>query len=189
MRLRAGNPRCRRLPEQDGRRISAPARPASWSKAWPGCTARAHRAAGSHRDRHLCDGGGDDRRRRATGGARPEHLQSALDVLTQAGVIITVTTKASALPATAPASAGDGLDRAFPGFPTDLQAQLMALMACAKDLAHHRNDLRKPLHACAGTGAVRRADSSRRRNRDHRRHRATARAPVMATDLRASVSR
>ena len=29
----------------------------------------------------------------------------------------------------------------FPGFPTDLQAQLMALMACAKgSSAHHRND-------------------------------------------------
>jgi UDP-N-acetylglucosamine 1-carboxyvinyltransferase len=42
----------------------------------------------------------------------------------------------------------------FPGFPTDLQAQFMGLDdARQRHLAHHRNDLREPLHACPGTGA------------------------------------
>jgi UDP-N-acetylglucosamine 1-carboxyvinyltransferase len=36
---------------------------------------------------------------------------------------------------------------------------------------HHRDDLREPLHACAGAGALRRAHPSRRRDRDHRRRR------------------
>src|SRR5258708_15736898 len=65
-------------------------------------------------------------------GARPELLQSALDVLTQAGAVITVNNegihvarhRAGIRPA--PVSSAP-----FPGFPTDLQAQLMALMACA----------------------------------------------------------
>ena len=38
-------------------------------------------------------------------GARPELLQSALDVLRQAGVVVTPTMKAFASPATAPGSA------------------------------------------------------------------------------------
>src|SRR5437763_427769 len=39
----------------------------------------------------------------------------------------------------------------------------------------HRDDLREPLHACAGTGAVRRADFAQWRDRHHRRHRKAAR--------------
>ena len=42
----------------------------------------------------------------------------------------------------------------FPGFPTDLQAQMMALMTTADGrLDDHRDDLREPLHACAGADA------------------------------------
>jgi hypothetical protein len=45
----------------------------------------------------------------------------------------------------------------FPGFPTDLQAQLMGLMCDGgRHLAHPRDDLREPLHACAGAGPPRR---------------------------------
>ena len=48
------------------------------------------RAARPHRDRHLCHGGGHDRRRRAAGKrARRSCCRSALDVLAQAGVEIT----------------------------------------------------------------------------------------------------
>src|SRR5450432_3597143 len=66
-------------------------------------------------------------------GARPELLQSALDVLTLAGAAITVNNEGIRV-----ARNGAGIQPVtistapFPGFPTDLQAQLMALMACAK---------------------------------------------------------
>src|SRR5215467_5038020 len=65
-------------------------------------------------------------------GARPELLQSALDVLAQAGAEITVNNDGIRI-----ARNGAGIrpvtvsTAPFPGFPTDLQAQLMALMACA----------------------------------------------------------
>src|SRR5664279_1020891 len=69
--------------------------------------------------------------------ARPELLQSALDVLTQAGVTIAPTNEGIRV-----ARNGSGLDPVdvttapFPGFPTDLQAQLMALMTLAKGTSH-----------------------------------------------------
>src|SRR5690606_32829587 len=65
-------------------------------------------------------------------GARPELLQAALDVLAQAGANITVnndgirvTRNGAGIKAVNVATAP------FPGFPTDLQAQLMALMTRA----------------------------------------------------------
>ena len=65
----------------------------------------------------------------------------------------------------------------------------MALMACARRLlADHRDDLREPLHACAGTGAVRRADSLDGETATIDGIAKLRGAPVMATDLRASVS-
>jgi len=45
-------------------------------------------------------------------GARPELLQSALDVLTQIGAVISVNNEGIRVAATAPASCGDGFDRA-----------------------------------------------------------------------------
>src|SRR6202012_3807955 len=63
-------------------------------------------------------------------GARPELLQAALDVLTQAGAIVTANNEGIRV---ARNGAGIGPVKVstapFPGFPTDLQAQLMALMA------------------------------------------------------------
>src|SRR3978361_1046558 len=70
-------------------------------------------------------------------GARPELLQSALDVLRQAGATITVNNEGIRV-----ARNGAGIrpvtvsTAPFPGFPTDLQAQLMALMACAQGASH-----------------------------------------------------
>src|SRR5947199_85969 len=66
-------------------------------------------------------------------GARPELLQSALDTLTQAGCQISATNAGIRV-----ARNGAGIapievtTQPFPGFPTDLQAQLMALMTRAK---------------------------------------------------------
>ena len=69
--------------------------------------------------------------------ARPELLQAALDVLGQAGVAITPTNEGIRV-----ARNGAGLapvevaTAPFPGFPTDLQAQLMALMTRAEGTSH-----------------------------------------------------
>jgi len=66
-------------------------------------------------------------------GARPELLQSALDTLTQTGAEISVTNAGIRV-----ARNGGGIrpvevtTEPHPGFPTDLQAQLMALMTRAK---------------------------------------------------------
>src|SRR5580700_2563019 len=63
-------------------------------------------------------------------GARPELLQSALDILSRAGADITANNEGIRV-----ARNGAGIrpvtvsTAPFPGFPTDLQAQLMALMA------------------------------------------------------------
>ena len=69
--------------------------------------------------------------------ARPELLQAALDVLAQTGATVTPTNEGIRI-----ARNGAGLDPVevttapFPGFPTDLQAQLMALMTRAKGTSH-----------------------------------------------------
>jgi UDP-N-acetylglucosamine 1-carboxyvinyltransferase len=66
-------------------------------------------------------------------GARPELLQAALDILTEAGVEVSTTNAGIRI-----ARNGAGLSPVevatdpFPGFPTDLQAQLMALMTRAR---------------------------------------------------------
>src|SRR5205085_3817077 len=89
-------------------------------------------------------------------GARPELLQSALDVLGQAGVEVAATNAGIRITRNGAGIAPvEVVTDPFPGFPTDLQAQLMALMTRARHLAHHRDDLREPLHARAGAGAVR----------------------------------
>jgi len=66
-------------------------------------------------------------------GARPELLQTALDVLVQAGTVITPNNDGIRV---ARNGAGIGpvsvTTAPFPGFPTDLQAQLMALMTRAR---------------------------------------------------------
>ena len=123
-------------------------------------------------------------------GARPELLQSALDVLTQAGAVITVNSEGIRV-----ARNGAGLmpvtvsTAPFPGFPTDLQAQLMALMACAGGASHitetifenrfmHVQELARFGARISLDGETATIDGI-----------ASLRgAPVMATDLRASVS-
>src|SRR5258707_1087043 len=73
-------------------------------------------------------------------------------------------------------AAGDGVDRAVPGLPDRPAGAIDGADGLRRRLlADHRDDLRESFHACAGTGAVRRADFARRRDRDHRRHREAAR--------------
>jgi UDP-N-acetylglucosamine 1-carboxyvinyltransferase len=123
-------------------------------------------------------------------GARPELLQSALDVLTQAGAAITVDNKGIRV-----ARNGAGLlpvkvsTAPFPGFPTDLQAQLMALMACAGGASHITETIfeNRFMHVqeLARFGARISLDGETATIEGIGQLRG---APVMATDLRASVS-
>jgi UDP-N-acetylglucosamine 1-carboxyvinyltransferase len=123
-------------------------------------------------------------------GARPELLQSALDVLTQAGAEISCSNEGIRV-----ARNGAGLrpvtvsTAPFPGFPTDLQAQLMALMACAGGASHITETIfeNRFMHVqeLARLGARIQLDGETAtiQGRSHLKG-----APVMATDLRASVS-
>jgi UDP-N-acetylglucosamine 1-carboxyvinyltransferase len=123
-------------------------------------------------------------------GARPELLQSALDVLTQAGAMITVNNEGIRV-----ARNGAGIrpvtvsTAPFPGFPTDLQAQLMALMACAGGASHITETIfeNRFMHVqeLARFGARISLDGETATIDGIAKLRG---APVMATDLRASVS-
>jgi len=123
-------------------------------------------------------------------GARPELLQSALDVLKIAGAEIAATNTGIRVTRN-----GAGLfpvevvTDPFPGFPTDLQAQLMALMTRAKGTSRitetifenrfmHVQELARlgaHIHLDGETATIAGVDKLKG-------------APVMATDLRASVS-
>jgi UDP-N-acetylglucosamine 1-carboxyvinyltransferase len=123
-------------------------------------------------------------------GARPELLQSALDLLVEAGVGVDQTNQGVRISRNGSAMAPVEVSTApFPGFPTDLQAQLMALMTCARGVSRitetifenrfmHVQELvrlgaRIQLHGETATiEGIERLQG----------------APVMATDLRASVS-
>ena len=132
----------------------------------------------------------------ATGGdvlldkARPDLLHAALDVLTQAGVEVTETNRGLRV-----ARDGARLEpvavetQPFPGFPTDLQAQLMALMALAKGSTRIRETIfeNRFMHvqelARLGADIALEGDTAIVTGVEKLRG-----AQVMATDLRASVS-
>lgn len=123
-------------------------------------------------------------------GARPEALQAALDVLVQAGVQVTATNAGIRVRRN-----GSGLDPVdvstapFPEFPTDLQAQLMALMTRGKGTSRIRETIfeNRFMHVqeLARLGARIRLDGDVAYVDGVER---LTGAPVMATDLRASVS-
>jgi UDP-N-acetylglucosamine 1-carboxyvinyltransferase len=123
-------------------------------------------------------------------GARPELLQAALDVLTEAGAVVTSTNEGIRV-----ARNGAGINPVkvstapFPGFPTDLQAQLMALMTCAKGASHITETIfeNRFMHVqeLARFGARIALDGETATVHGIGQLRG---APVMATDLRASVS-
>jgi UDP-N-acetylglucosamine 1-carboxyvinyltransferase len=123
-------------------------------------------------------------------GARPELLQTALDTLVEAGVEIAATNEGIRVRRN-----GHGIEpvtvttEPFPGFPTDLQAQLMGLMTRAKGTSTITETIfeNRFMHVqeLARLGAHIHLDGQK----------ATVEgvptlkgAPVMATDLRASVS-
>jgi UDP-N-acetylglucosamine 1-carboxyvinyltransferase len=122
--------------------------------------------------------------------ARPELLQAALDVLTRIGVTVTPTNEGIRV-----ARNGSGLEPVdvatapFPGFPTDLQAQLMALMTRAGGTSHITETIfeNRFMHVqeLVRLGAHIRLDGDTATIEGVERLKG---APVMATDLRASVS-
>jgi UDP-N-acetylglucosamine 1-carboxyvinyltransferase len=122
--------------------------------------------------------------------ARPELLQSALDVLAQTGTTVTPTNEGIRI-----ARNGASLDpievstAPFPGFPTDLQAQLMALMTKAKGTSHITETIfeNRFMHVqeLARLGARIQLNGETATIEGVERLKG---APVMATDLRASVS-
>ena len=124
--------------------------------------------------------------------ARPELLQAALDVLTRSGVAVTPTNLGIRI---ARIGAGNGLapvdvaTAPFPEFPTDLQAQLMALMTRANGTSHITETIfeNRFMHVGELTrlGARIHLDGERATIEGVS---ALKGAPVMATDLRASVS-
>jgi UDP-N-acetylglucosamine 1-carboxyvinyltransferase len=123
-------------------------------------------------------------------GARPELLQSALDVLIEAGAEISVNNQGIRV-----ARNGAGLrpvkvsTAPFPGFPTDLQAQLMALMIQAQGSSEITETIfeNRFMHVqeLARFGAKISLDGETATIDGITKLRG---APVMATDLRASVS-
>ena len=123
-------------------------------------------------------------------GARPELLQAALDVLTEAGAVVTSTNEGIRVTRN-----GAGINPVkvstapFPGFPTDLQAQLMALMTCARGASHITETIfeNRFMHVqeLARFGARIALDGETATVHGIGQLRG---APVMATDLRASVS-
>jgi UDP-N-acetylglucosamine 1-carboxyvinyltransferase len=123
-------------------------------------------------------------------GARPELLQTGLDTLVQAGVEITATNEGLRV-----SRNGAGLDAVtvttepFPGFPTDLQAQLMALMTRARGTSRITETIfeNRFMHVqeLARFGARIRLEGDAAIIEGVSELKG---APVMATDLRASVS-
>ncbi len=122
--------------------------------------------------------------------ARPELLQAALDVLGQTGATITATNEGIRVSRNGSGIAPIEVTTApFPGFPTDLQAQLMALMTRGQGTSRitetifenrfmHVQELARlgaRIHLHGETATIEGVDRLRG-------------APVMATDLRASVS-
>ncbi len=102
--------------------------------------------------------------------ARADLLQAGLDVLAQAGAEIVGDQCGDQGQAQRRRHrAGRGGDRAVPGLPDRPAGPADGAHELRQGhLAHHRDHLREPLHACAGAGAARRPYPSRRRMRHHR---------------------
>jgi UDP-N-acetylglucosamine 1-carboxyvinyltransferase len=123
-------------------------------------------------------------------GTRPELLQTALDMLAEAGATVQATNEGIRVHRNgAGLSPVDVTTDPFPGFPTDLQAQFMALMTVANGTSRIRETIfeNRFMHVgeLARLGARIRLDGDLAVVEGVDRLRG---APVMATDLRASVS-
>ena len=121
---------------------------------------------------------------------RADLLQEALDVLAQTGTVVTPTNQGIRIARNGAGLAPVDVTTApFPGFPTDLQAQLMALMTRAQGTSRIVETIfeNRFMHVgeLARLGARISLDGERATIEGVERLKG---APVMATDLRASVS-
>ncbi|MBN9467346.1 MAG: UDP-N-acetylglucosamine 1-carboxyvinyltransferase [Bosea sp.] len=123
-------------------------------------------------------------------GARADLLQAALDVMVEAGVEVSTSNEGVRIRRNGAAlEPVDVTTDPFPGFPTDLQAQLMALMTRANGTSRIRETIfeNRFMHVqeLARLGAKIRLDGDAAYVDGVEK---LTGAPVMATDLRASVS-
>ncbi|ODT72001.1 MAG: UDP-N-acetylglucosamine 1-carboxyvinyltransferase [Pelagibacterium sp. SCN 63-23] len=123
-------------------------------------------------------------------GARPEHLQAALDILARTGAELSVEANGLRVRRN-----GNGIQPVdvetdpFPGFPTDLQAQFMALMTMSNGTSHIRETIFENRYMHVAELARFGADIAVNGQVATIRGKSQLKgAQVMATDLRASVS-
>lgn len=123
-------------------------------------------------------------------GARADLLQAALDVLVETGATVSETNEGLRISRNGSGIASVDVETApFPAFPTDLQAQFMALMTRAKGVSRITETIfeNRFMHvqelARLGAHIKLDGDTAIVTGADHLEG-----APVMATDLRASVS-
>jgi UDP-N-acetylglucosamine 1-carboxyvinyltransferase len=123
-------------------------------------------------------------------GARPELLQAGLDAIAQSGAEVTSSNEGIRIRRNGgPIRPVDVTTDPFPGFPTDLQAQFMALMSKAKGTSRITETIfeNRFMHvqelARLGANIQLEGETAVVKGVDRLKG-----APVMATDLRASVS-
>ena len=121
--------------------------------------------------------------------ARPRHLDSLLEILKDTGAAISVTDNSMRIAANGVAKAADITTDPYPGFPTDLQAQFMALMCLAEGPSRISETVfeNRFMHVpeLMRMGADIRVEGGVAMVKGRK---TLTPAPVMATDLRASVS-
>ena len=122
-------------------------------------------------------------------GCRPEHQEALIEKLVSAGADINVTEDSVLVKGPDTIESVDLKTMPFPGFPTDLQAQFMALMCIAKGWSMIRETIfeNRFIHV----SELRRMGADIEINGNQALVRGKDRlfsAPVMATDLRASAS-
>jgi UDP-N-acetylglucosamine 1-carboxyvinyltransferase len=122
------------------------------------------------------------------GGARADHLEAFIGKLREAGVVVREGESGVRVEANGKLAAVDVKTMPYPAFPTDLQAQFMALMTRATGTSTITETIfeNRFLHAqeLVRMGADVRVDANRAIVRGPT---FLSGAPVMATDLRASV--
>ncbi|MEX0503894.1 UDP-N-acetylglucosamine 1-carboxyvinyltransferase [Alphaproteobacteria bacterium LSUCC0719] len=121
--------------------------------------------------------------------AQPRHLDSLLDILRQTGATITADEDSMRVTSNGTPRAADITTDPYPGFPTDLQAQFMALMCLAEGSSRISETVfeNRFMHVpeLMRMGADIKVDGGVAMVRGRP---GLTPAPVMATDLRASVS-